>query len=363
MSHESVTYRIPMMIRSLTEVAAAAALAGLLAIAHLAPAVAAPNQLLSRDADVPAAAGSATLSLGSHGQEHARPEPPGTASVIVRSGRAAWRSLVAMKVSGGGLVHVVSYDVPDPVVAGRPVEVCFVFGQPGDIGAVAATATPDRYGVVLAVSDVTSGQDLFQDGFRYCITVTSTSSQPTTFNVNARGDLRGDSLDLPAGSLPAKASRRYCFHLGNHAYDGPVVVSAADSSASPVQLATLATDLEYRINVGWVYCATIGNVTARPSSSITLHIRAGLQDQSYFYGYVGYLTPGQSGRYCFNAPEYSLPVAAVGRASSPNAILTTVSTDREDRVGYGFVYCATIKNSSAVGTGVTLDGRDGLATW
>lgn len=328
-----------------------AALASALVIAPASPAVAAPAH---SDTPQPVATGHQATS--------------GTETVLVRSAGTTRSLPVPMSTAPSSpTVHAVALTLDDtPLPAGAWQEVCFVFGQPGDIGAVAATASPDAYGVVLAVTAVTSGWDFFVGRYDYCVTTVNRSTAATTYILYAHGDLKGDSLNLPVGSISPNTTSRYCFHFASHVYDGPVVVSATyDPSGAPATLRTLSTDLEYRSTIGWVYCATILNVGGfdQPASSITLHARAGLQDQSYFNGYVGYLATGQSGRYCFNAPQYSVPVAVVGQATSANAILTTLSTDREDRAGYGYVYCATIRNSSSTGTGVILDGRDGLATW
>jgi hypothetical protein len=69
--------------------------------------------------------------------------------------------------------------------------------------------------------------------------------------------------------------------------------------------------------------------------------------------YAGYLNAGATGRYCFHFGHANRGAVAVSAAARTyNVILTTVSTDLENRLNYGWTYCATIRNSSAAGTDV-----------
>jgi hypothetical protein len=71
------------------------------------------------------------------------------------------------------------------------------------------------------------------------------------------------------------------------------------------------------------------------------------------------LQAGVTRRYCFHFSAYIDAGAMVATASATTAdvVLTMVSTDLERRTGLGWVYCATVKNSSAVGSTFTLDAR------
>jgi hypothetical protein len=237
---------------------------------------------------------------------------------------------------------------------------CFTFmyqGSPVNAGAVAVSATASKYGVIMTVlsTDLTYVSGL--GGWEYCTSVQNSSTAGSEVTVSARASLSGSAEFNEGGELAAGATGRYCFHY-DYANLGPMVASAA-SDEDNVTLRTMSADLEYRSASGWVYCATIRNLSGR-SAGFALQTMAGLASVSSFDGYVGYLPAGTSGRWCFNAPASAVPVVVIAAASAPNTVLTTMSTDRENRAGYGLVYCATIRNSSLSGTGVTLEARDGL---
>jgi hypothetical protein len=237
---------------------------------------------------------------------------------------------------------------------------CFTFmyqGSPVNAGAVAVSATASMYGVIMTVlsTDLTYVSGL--GGWEYCASVQNSSAAGSELTISARASLSGSAAFNEGGELAGGATGRYCFHY-NYADLGPVVASAV-SAEDNVTLRTMSTDLEYRSTSGWVYCATIMNLSGR-SAGFALQTMSGLASVSSFDGYVGYLAAGASGRWCFNAPASAVPAVAIAAASAPNTVLTTISTDRENRAGYGLVYCATIRNSSSTGTGVTLQARDGL---
>jgi len=73
----------------------------------------------------------------------------------------------------------------------------------------------------------------------------------------------------------------------------------------------------------------------------------------------GTLHAGKTHRCCFHFGAYidAGAMAATASATTANVVLTTVSTDLEHRSGLGWVYCATIKNSSHIGSPFTLDAR------
>ena len=79
--------------------------------------------------------------------------------------------------------------------------------------------------------------------------------------------------------------------------------------------------------------------------------------------YQGMLNRGATARYCFQFHNYANvgPVAVLAEPTSYGVVLKTVSTDMERRLGFGYAYCATIRNESAsLNTGVYLLARGGL---
>jgi len=77
--------------------------------------------------------------------------------------------------------------------------------------------------------------------------------------------------------------------------------------------------------------------------------------------YAGYLASGATARYCFHWNHANQGAVAVSAAARTfNVILTTVSTDLENRSGYGWTYCATIRNTSGPGTDVDVHAKAAL---
>jgi len=77
--------------------------------------------------------------------------------------------------------------------------------------------------------------------------------------------------------------------------------------------------------------------------------------------YAGYLAAGATTRYCFHFGHANQGAVAVSAAARTfNVVLATVSTDLENRAGYGWTYCATISNTYGPGTDVDLHAKAAL---
>lgn len=102
---------------------------------------------------------------------------------------------------------------------------------------------------------------------------------------------------------------------------------------------------------------------AEPADLTKVGIRSGSAKSAgvAYSFYAGYLASGATGRYCFHfshANQGALAVSASARTF--NVILTTVSTDLENRAGYGWTYCATIRNTSGPGSDVDVHAKAAL---
>jgi hypothetical protein len=107
--------------------------------------------------------------------------------------------------------------------------------------------------------------------------------------------------------------------------------------------------------------AVAGNATPFDMDKVgTRNGSASLASVGYS-AYVGYLGAGVTGRYCFHWSHANQGAVAVSAgARTFNVIVTTVSTDLENRLNYGWTYCATIRNASSVGSDVDLYARAAL---
>ena len=243
--------------------------------------------------------------------------------------------------------------------AGATRQVCRSWFDLNDYGPIVASGLASNYGIVITVKS-TQVQFLGDGYLRYCATLTNASSRGSDVYLTLRAQLSSAHvLATPLPGLAPGARGLYCFSFNYKSMTGPVAVSATPKYAG-AELATVRVDLEHRQGYGWVYCASILNSSAVDSGSFTLRAKSGLTSSNSFNYYAGYLSAGATQRYCFNYPPAATPASVIGAAVEYNARIATLSVDRENRFNYGYVYCATIRNLSSIGTGVNLQTQAGL---
>jgi len=170
------------------------------------------------------------------------------------------------------------------------------------------------------------------------------------------------AVNLDVGYLAAGATKRYCFNFNNHSQVGPVIASGTANNYNVI-ITVVSTDLEYRANYGWVYCATLRNASSS-GSLVKLAARASLH-ATVSWTARRYLAAGSSLTSCYPTTNFLTdgPPAFSAAAETANVVLTTVSTGFQT-VGLfsNNYYCATIRNSSSSNSYFTLMGKAGLAS-
>jgi hypothetical protein len=165
--------------------------------------------------------------------------------------------------------------------------------------------------------------------------------------------------NLSAGFVAPGQTARHCTAFVNgDELTGPIAASGHAGTANQV-ITTVSTDIYRKASDGLVYyCATFRNDSGTTASlGAAIRVYASLTEPNHSTD-LGWMAPGATVRKCwtFNNRSDVGPIVAGALPDHYGVAMETVSTDMENRAGYGWVYCATFRNTS------TTQSTNALAT-